>query len=109
MVIFEKEKAEQRIKEGALAYLGTNEAPGNIDALFKAAVRTALAICMRNDISEDMEHAVSVLLGELIKGNAGRPVSAIKRGDVSITYSKGGVDTASRLFAPFIRLGGIKQ
>ena len=103
-VTYECEGAKQRIEETALSLSGLSSPPENQEALYQAAVNGALSICGRKDVPEAMESALAVILSEMYQQGLNRPVSTVKRGDTSITYTSGELSDTKNILAPFIRL-----
>ena len=106
--LFQQEGGEGRIKETALALYGSETEPANFDVLYRCALSASLAMCCRDDIPHGMEEGVAFVLARLLQEGDGRPVSSIRRGDVSITYDKGAYGTAKELLAPYVKLGRLQ-
>ncbi len=102
--LYQREGAKERIEAAALQLSGLVAAPEAREALFSAAVASALNLCGREDVPEMMEPALAQILAGLYLNGMARPVSAVKRGDTAITYTSGGVSDTSALLSPFIKL-----
>ena len=104
---YECPDAPARIEALALAVAGLEAPPEAAGALYTAAVGAAAGLCGRNDIPRAMEPALALILADLYREGLHRPVSAVKRGDTTITYAAGGegrmADTRA-LLKPFVRL-----
>lgn len=107
-VRYENDRSPQNIKARALALYGNKEASLSIDAMYEAALAFSLALCGRDDVTENMEMPIAIVLYSLLKDGVGKSAASMRRGDVAVTYAKGSMTDMERLFAPFIRLRGVK-
>lgn len=103
---YESPGARERIEALALAVSGLEAPPQAGQALYDAALHSALGLCGRGDVPRAMEPALSLILADLYREGLHRPVSSVKRGDTSITYAagQGGIGDVKALLAPFVRL-----